>query len=104
MTWEGHKALDQKVLGSKVLGSKPPNQHRVLGKKVLDKTEDQQALVHKVLEQQVLDQVIAKLHIHTLEDWYLVPKSHIQLVEGSFKLLKKYFLLKFVFFFFKKLF
>jgi hypothetical protein len=44
-------------------------------------------------EKKVIDQIIAKLHIHALEDWYLVPKSHIQLVDGSFKLLKKYHIL-----------
>ena len=50
----------------------------------------------KILDYKVLDQIISKLHIHGLEDWYLVPKSHIQLVEGSFKLLKRHEIFSFV--------
>ena len=50
----------------------------------------------KNLDHKVLDQIITKLHIHGLEDWYLVPKSHIQLVEGSFKLLKRHEIFSFV--------
>ena len=35
-----------------------------------------------------LEQVLERLHIHNIEDWYDVPKSHFKF--ASFKLQKKY--------------
>eukprot|EP00026_Physarum_polycephalum_P003145 Phypoly_transcript_03154.p1 GENE.Phypoly_transcript_03154~~Phypoly_transcript_03154.p1 ORF type:complete len:822 (-),score=127.19 Phypoly_transcript_03154:90-2411(-) len=37
-----------------------------------------------------LNQIASKLHIHKLEDWYKVPKSHIKAVGGSVWLLRQH--------------
>lgn len=105
LTYSSQRGLHTSAATSVEWADQQVHQNKVLDKRVLDKRksldkasleqiiQDQKVLEQSISEQKVLDQVIAKLHIHALEDWYLVPKSHIQLVEGSFRLLKQYFAL-----------
>lgn len=42
------------------------------------------------VQDEEVSQVISQLHIRTMEDWYDIPKTQIQMVDGKSNLLKKY--------------